>query len=78
MRLLPSLCRELPEYWGEENVSSEAWGQVLGAWASPAEEFTMNPLILVPQSDIVCAYYMFIVTDNPLYLRIIEFSLWNK
>ena len=37
-----------------------------------------TPLILVPQSDIVCAYYMFIVTDNPLYLRIIEFSLWNK
>lgn len=47
--LLPSLCRELPEYWGEENVRSEACSQVLGTWASPVEEFTTNPLILVAQ-----------------------------
>ena len=44
------LLEDAPRGLGEgENVSSEPWGQVLGAWASPAEEFTTNPLILVPQ-----------------------------
>lgn len=43
-RLLPSSAGA-PRVLGEENVSSEAWGQVLAKWASPAEEFTTNPLI---------------------------------